>query len=299
MGGLFVAIDAVVVRVPDLDAGLAFYRDALGHELLWRTETMAGLRLGERGSEMVLSTELGPETDLLVDAVDDAVRRLVEAGASVVAQPRDIPVGRVAVVRDPFGNELTLVDLSKGRYETDATGRVTGVARGASPAVDSIAYLLDQAFDRSEFHSLVRNLSEVDEEMWHARLPESVRTIGEIALHVGSCKVMYRDHAFGTAALAWESPEVEPWPARDAPMAEVVPWLRETHAALMSDVRHLSDDDLLQPRRANWGEMRETRWLLTTVAEHDTYHAGEINRMRTILSGEDRWQWQIELGIER
>ena len=27
------------VPVPDLDQGLAFYRDRLGHELLWRDET--------------------------------------------------------------------------------------------------------------------------------------------------------------------------------------------------------------------------------------------------------------------
>jgi hypothetical protein len=36
-------------------------------------------------------------------------------------------VGRVAVVADPFGNRLTLLDLSKGRYLTDADGIVTGV----------------------------------------------------------------------------------------------------------------------------------------------------------------------------
>jgi hypothetical protein len=45
----------------------------------------------------------------------------------VVSQPFDIPVGRVAVVADPFGNTLVLVDLSKGRYVTDASGNVTGV----------------------------------------------------------------------------------------------------------------------------------------------------------------------------
>jgi hypothetical protein len=47
----------------------------------------------------------------------------------VVTGPSDIPVGRVAVVADPFGNILVLLDLSKGRYITDTTGRVTGVAR--------------------------------------------------------------------------------------------------------------------------------------------------------------------------
>ena len=38
-------VDCVRLYVPDLEAGLAFYRDSLGHELIWRTETTTGLRL--------------------------------------------------------------------------------------------------------------------------------------------------------------------------------------------------------------------------------------------------------------
>jgi hypothetical protein len=34
----------------------------------------------------------------------------------------------VAVVADPFGHPLTIVDLGKGRYVADAEGNVTGVA---------------------------------------------------------------------------------------------------------------------------------------------------------------------------
>lgn len=123
-GPLLLGVDAVVVRVPDLDRGLALYRDAFGHEVIWRSERMVGLRLGGDGTELVLSLDIGPETDLLVGSVDEAVRAFVGAGGSLVAPPTDIPVGRVAVVRDAFGNELTVVDLSKGRYQTDESGRV-------------------------------------------------------------------------------------------------------------------------------------------------------------------------------
>jgi hypothetical protein len=45
----------------------------------------------------------------------------------VLAPAFDIPVGRVAVVADPFDNVLVLVDLSKGRYRTAADGTVMGV----------------------------------------------------------------------------------------------------------------------------------------------------------------------------
>jgi hypothetical protein len=49
----------------------------------------------------------------------------------VLSEPFDIPVGRVAVVADPFGNVLVLLDLSKGRYTTDDAGRVTSIERRA------------------------------------------------------------------------------------------------------------------------------------------------------------------------
>ncbi len=106
--------------MPDLDTGLAFYRDRLGHAPIWRTERLAALRLAESETELVLAVDIGPETDLLVSSVDAAVRGFVAAGGSIVAEPSDIPVGRVAVVRDPFGNELTLVDLSRRRYPATA-----------------------------------------------------------------------------------------------------------------------------------------------------------------------------------
>ncbi|MGP3962494.1 VOC family protein [Nonomuraea sp. 3N208] len=54
------------------------------------------------------------------------------AGGRMLAEPADIPVGRVAVVADPFGNPLVLVDLSKGRYVTDESGTVTGVSPSPS-----------------------------------------------------------------------------------------------------------------------------------------------------------------------
>jgi predicted enzyme related to lactoylglutathione lyase len=127
--GLLRKVDCIQLPVPDLDRGLAFYRDRLGHELIWRSETAAGLRLADSDSELVLQTQRSqPEVDFLVDSVDQAATQLTRAGGTVVAEPFDIPVGRVAVIADPFGNPLTILDLTKGRYLTDADGNVTGVA---------------------------------------------------------------------------------------------------------------------------------------------------------------------------
>jgi predicted enzyme related to lactoylglutathione lyase len=126
---LLSAVDAVTVPVPDLDTGLAFYRDRLGHPLLWRNDELgqAGLGLATPGTELVLSTRHPYAPTWLVSSTDEAVTAVVAAGGRLVAAPSDIPVGRLAVVADVFGNELVLVDLSTGRYATDRHGNVTGV----------------------------------------------------------------------------------------------------------------------------------------------------------------------------
>jgi hypothetical protein len=98
--------------------------------MLWRNDELgqAGLRLPECNTELVLSTSLEYAPNWLVTSVDDAVDAIVRARGRVLAEPTQIPVGRLAVVADPFGNALILLDLSSGHYETDQTGRVTGVA---------------------------------------------------------------------------------------------------------------------------------------------------------------------------
>lgn len=127
--GLLRTVDAVTIAVPDLDSGLRFYRDQLQHELLWRNDEIgqAGLRLPDGNTELVLTTNLGSAVNWLVASVTDAVETIVSAGGRVLSPPGEIPVGRVAVVSDPFGNPLVLLDLSKGLYVTDADGRVVDV----------------------------------------------------------------------------------------------------------------------------------------------------------------------------
>ena len=124
------AIDCIQLFVPDLDAGLAFYRDTLGHALLWRTPTAAGLRLPGSNAELVLQTERPRiEIDMQVDAADAAAERFRAAGGTIIVQPFDIPIGRCVVVRDPWGNDLVLLDTSKGLLTTDEHDNVLGVVK--------------------------------------------------------------------------------------------------------------------------------------------------------------------------
>jgi predicted enzyme related to lactoylglutathione lyase len=122
-------IDCVRLYVPELDSGLAFYRDQLGHELIWRTECSAGLRMPETDAEIVLQTEdKVQEIDLKVESVEAAAARFKEAGGKLLMLPFDIQIGRAVVVQDPWGNQFVLLDASKGLLVTDAGGNVIGNA---------------------------------------------------------------------------------------------------------------------------------------------------------------------------
>ena len=75
----------------------------------------------------MLHTEPGePEIDLKVDSADEAAIRFEEAGGKVVVPPFDIQIGRAVVVQDPWGNQVVLLDSSKGLLDTDAEGNVIG-----------------------------------------------------------------------------------------------------------------------------------------------------------------------------
>ena len=71
--------------------------------------------------------------------------------------------------------------------------------------IETLLALMEEAFDGAgieasdESQALMTNLATVADDQWRAR-PEGVtRTIESIALHVGACKVMYDDYAFGRA----------------------------------------------------------------------------------------------------
>jgi predicted enzyme related to lactoylglutathione lyase len=123
-------VDTVTVPVPDLDRGMAFYRNVLGHQLIWRNEAagQAGLQTPGSDTEIVLTTRQSYEPDWKVASADLAAEIFDANGGRVLVEPMDIPIGRLAIVEDPFGNRLVLLDSTKGTYDTDESGAVIGVS---------------------------------------------------------------------------------------------------------------------------------------------------------------------------
>jgi uncharacterized damage-inducible protein DinB len=167
----------------------------------------------------------------------------------------------------------------------------------------TILELLDEAFRgrgieaSDESQALLTNLATVDDETWRALPPGAARSVESIALHVGACKVMYDDYAFGGASLRFATPEVEPWGDGPAPRDGVLAWLEDAHGGLVRHVAELRDDaELDRLRGTNWGETRPTRWIIAAMITHDAYHAGEINHLRSMLGDDDRWRY-VQMGF--
>ena len=89
-------VDAVTVPVPDLDQGLAFYRDGLGHKLIWRNDEIrqAGLRLPDGETEIVLSEHQPYAPNWLVSSVSEYYSESLSILAGTVRRlgsPRLLP----------------------------------------------------------------------------------------------------------------------------------------------------------------------------------------------------------------
>ena len=114
-------IDCVMVRVPDLPPAVEFYTRVFGLRPLWRDETSIGMGLPETDAEVVLHTmDLAGDRGVhyLVDDVRDAVAMARRAGCAVRQAPFDVAIGMGAVLEDPFGNTVCLLDMSKGPRAT-------------------------------------------------------------------------------------------------------------------------------------------------------------------------------------
>jgi uncharacterized damage-inducible protein DinB len=161
-------------------------------------------------------------------------------------------------------------------------------------AIDTLAWLIEEAFDGDPSHSLLANLHDLREEDWTATLGERGRSIADILEHVGWSKWMYEDYAFGSASLRGDQPPLIPeGGVRSRPREELLAWLTEGHRRWLASVRTLGDDsELDRERLTNWGDRLPTRDIIRIMIAHDFYHAGEINHLRALLQSTDRWPYE-------
>lgn len=160
-------------------------------------------------------------------------------------------------------------------------------------SLSALITLTDDAFERHPLLSILANLRDLREEDWTAVPPGGGRSIADILEHVGWSKWMYENYAFGDAAMRGDQPPLIPTNgARSRPREELVAWMTEGHRRWVESLKALTDDSELDVERmTNWGQPLPTRALIHIVIGHDFYHAGEINHIRALLQGTDRWPY--------
>lgn len=118
-------IDCVMIRVDDLEAATTYYTSVFGLRLAWRDSATVGLAFPETDAEIVLHCDPGipsrVEVHYLVDDVASAVQMFEQQGCRVREAPFDISIGKCAVIEDPFGTTLCVLDMSKGPREPSPT----------------------------------------------------------------------------------------------------------------------------------------------------------------------------------
>ncbi|MBM7503087.1 VOC family protein [Agromyces aurantiacus] len=109
-----------IVEVPDMDAAMRFYHDALGTAVVYRypvegDPVFVTLQAGasQLGLGLAENATAGEGAGMLLwfylDDVDQATAALEAAGYLVIEPPDDSPWGeRVAMVSDPFGTRVRL-----------------------------------------------------------------------------------------------------------------------------------------------------------------------------------------------
>lgn len=111
-------IDCVMVRVDDLEAATAYYTNVFGLRPQWSGDDSVGLALPETDAEIVLhrypDLPSPVEVHYLVDDVVTGVASFVAQGCHLLVEPFDITIGMCAVIQDPFGIRLCLLDMTKG-----------------------------------------------------------------------------------------------------------------------------------------------------------------------------------------
>lgn len=130
----------VNIDVPDLERGIAFYTRAF--------ELRLGRRLGSDFAELlgapvpIYLLQNGAGTapipgaasvrdydrhwtpvhfDFVVPALDAAIERALAAGATLEREPTDHAYGRLALLSDPFGHGVCLLQFNDGGYDAIAS----------------------------------------------------------------------------------------------------------------------------------------------------------------------------------
>ena len=116
-------VACIMISVRDLAEAKDFYADVFGLKPIWEDQNrgQAGLLFPASETEIVLHTDPDRpgqvEVYYLVENVHAALEKYVDQGCKVLTEPFAMRMGQGAIVQDPFGNRLCILDMSKSAVQ--------------------------------------------------------------------------------------------------------------------------------------------------------------------------------------
>ena len=124
---MFEKVDCLRFYVENLEDGIEYYNKKLGLKIAWKMEHAIGFLMNDDKTEIVIQNfDKRVETDTKVKSVIEAVKKIVESGGKIINGPFDIEIGKCAIIEDPWGNQMTILDTTKGLFVTDKNGNIVG-----------------------------------------------------------------------------------------------------------------------------------------------------------------------------
>jgi predicted enzyme related to lactoylglutathione lyase len=111
----------VMVVVKDMERSVAFYRDVLGLKMLFKQSNWSQFDAGNfiiglhpEGEQVKVSPSTGMSMGIYVEDATRAVSELKRRGGHVAIEPRTEPFGRWALLQDPDGYNIQIIELTRG-----------------------------------------------------------------------------------------------------------------------------------------------------------------------------------------
>lgn len=156
--------------------------------------------------------------------------------------------------------------------------------------IESLRQRLEEAFRGSRHHSFLASLKGVSEEAarWtpsrYRGVPHMNGSILNLAFHTGGDKSVLISCAFGDGSVTWERVTAR-FESLGGDLQAAKRLAEEGHAKVLEALASLSEADL-EEMRPYYGGRRLTAYeIFAIIAEHDLYHAGQINYVRCLIEG--------------
>ena len=109
--------------------------------------------------------------------------------------------------------------------------------------------------------------------------------------HAAGWSHVYRSYAFDPQPRHWAQLD---WPhglrdtiIKSEPyLRDVIAWFDEAHHRWLADLAQIREDQLDELRPLHWGERAPLYKIVTMIAGHQIYHAGELNQVLSICRRE-------------